>query len=668
MQSPRRIGLSALLAALLWPAAARAGSFDAGGAFSFDPNAVTVETFDAPVVQGSGLTLEGGADALEGQGYASVSTSQSALSVAVKSPAVDASYRARMWARSNRVVADVVVAYGDGGAPGVSARMYPTGLVTSDGWYEVASSLFSIEGSRKPVVSLSLFASGADVDAFELIGEGTFRATVACSPPFDAACADDEFCAVGYCRNGGAYLPPLPPAEMRQSIADYFAGRLRIFFGGRHTRQDRLPIALATLAQVPHASSGWQFWNGIATAIRQLHDWHTTINGPVSLAGRGALPVCFVEGDADLSRAFAPSDPSYYDVLVSHVGPTANSGLKPGDRLVAVNGMHPIAFAESLEPIDWGMWRADDPNVHAEAVERMPSLIRRYAKSITIVRCDGVAGTCSPPETIDVTSLPADSSSIQYPYCDHRPLYHLGTASPDPVAHNSYAGPYHGLLQDSQAGENLYGMVWDDVGFFGSQNPYQDSLDEFRAKASGVILDHRLGNGGTANAASYLTSLFRTPKLLAAGSGFHLTEGLFDPPFSPSDGLPLFQFWAGTGEAYNVGDASAKVTGMPTALLLARDGSASDWFPFGMEGLTNVRLFGRRTAGAFSSFIEFDYFGGFSWRLASGDLLREDGSTHLGEGNLPSEEIVPKQSDLIVGKDTVYERALAWIRTCSGCK
>ena len=43
-------------------------------------------------------------------------------------------------------------------------------------------------------------------------------------------------------------------------------------------------------------------------------------------------------------------------------------------------------------------------------------------------------------------------------------------------------------------------------------------------------------------------------------------------------------------------------------------------------------------------------------------FIRADGTTQLGQGVKPDEEILPKQSDLLVGRDTVYERALAWVR------
>ena len=67
---------------------------------------------------------------------------------------------------------------------------------------------------------------------------------------------------------------------------------------------------LATLDGLHGSADAWTFWNGIITAIHRLHDWHTTVNGPVSITGRGLLPVCFVEGNADLrTHGAAPKDP-----------------------------------------------------------------------------------------------------------------------------------------------------------------------------------------------------------------------------------------------------------------------------------------------------------------------------------------------------------------------
>ncbi len=657
------VAFGALVTIGLCSATAHAGSFDESGRFRFDDRSIVRETF----IDGRGqkaIKIVRGADAIDGAGYGTVDSQQDQFSMPVAFPKQDASYRARMFVRKNRVISSVNVGYpADGGSPGFFARFFPTGLVTSDGWYEVATAPFSVQGSRGATGSLSIFANGADVDAFEIVPEGDFRRLSACKPPVDSACRANEQCVAGWCRDENLPLPALPPARDRDDVVTYLQNRIRFFFGGRYTRINRMPIALATLERARTAGSGWEFWNGLTTAIRQLRDWHTTMNGPPMPGGRGVLPVCFVEGDADMSHGIVPKDAKYPDVLVSHGGTQKNSGLKSGDRLVAVNGMHPIAFAESLESYDWNMWRANDPGTTAEPVERMSGLIRRFADNFTVIRCD--AGVCGAPETISVASLP--DGNAPSPYCDHRPGYHLASGGPDPAIHDSYNGPFHGLLADSQSGEDLYGMIWNDVYLEQKNNPYAEGMDEFRAKAKGVVLDHRLGNGGVEPAAEYLTKLFRKPATLAAWGGFHLTTTLYDDPWTPADGISLYSLFLNT-EAYNVGDNAARNTGMPTALLLARDGSASDWFPLGMVGLTNVRVFGRQTAGAFSSYIEFDLYGQLAWRLASGDLLEPDGNTRIGRGVVPTEVVLPLQSDLTQGKDTAYLRALDWIRTCSGCK
>jgi len=352
-------------------------------------------------------------------------------------------------------------------------------------------------------------------------------------------------------------------------------------------------------------------------------------------------------------------------VLVSHVGPKGTN-LGPGDRLVAVNGMHPIAFVESLDALDWGMWRADDPDAHAEAIERMQGTIRRWASTITTIHCDPTSKICAAPVTTNVADLPVDDGSYQYPYCDHRPLYHLGANGPDPVQHNSYNGPFYGPVTDSQAGEDIWGMVWNDAYIDFSTNPYQQAYEAIDPNAKAAILDHRLGNGGTVQGAQYLTSLWRSEATIGVGSAFDLTLGFWET-YTPSNALQLYNAQLGWN-AYIAGSTTAN-TKRPVALLIARDGSASDWFPLGMRNAApNVRVFGRHTAGAFSSYFVWDYFGGWSWRIASGDLIMPDGSTHLGYGVQPDEEIVPLQSDLLSGIDTVYARALDWVRTCTACR
>lgn len=654
-----RACLTTFLACTLLPSAAHALTFDAAGRLTFEANAVMKQSFDEVI----GTSVVGTDSPLEGKGYLVVASNQQPLQVQVTLPKTKGAYVARFFARRNRVVSSLDVEYTNDALPSFSADFYPTGRVTSDGWYEVATAAFSFDGTVGGTTTLSIGASGADVDAFEIVPEGTFKALAKCALPRDAACesAAGEYCAADSCRNGNLQVPSLPVGDERKKLEEYFQSRLMIFFGGRYTRENTLPTALTTLGKASNAKSAWEFWNGFATAIHQLHDWHTKTDAAVETIGRGALPVCFIEGDADLSHAEAPKEGDLPDIIVSHVGPVGNSGLKPGDRLVAVNGMHPVTFMETLEDVDWQYWRANDPGTHAEAAERLRYSIRRWGRTLTIIRCDAGTLTCGPAQTLSVDDLPKEEPS-NYPNCDHRPTYPV--AGPDPNTHyvsKVFAGPVLGTAPE----ENIYGVVWDSVylASANSNNPYQPAMELLRSSATAALLDHRTGNGGTEFAAEYLTKLFREPATLGAATNFHTTAGFLDAPFSIESGIALYdRLVNGDGDPYEVGSATPKL-GMKTALLLARDGSASDWFPEGMVGAgANVRVFGRRTAGAFSSFLQFDYFANFRWQFGSGDYVRSNGHTHLGEGVRPDEDILPKQSDLLVGRDTVVERALEWLR------
>ena len=158
----------------------------------------------------AGLTIVEQADALEGKKYAVVSA---AVAIPLARMPIDRSYAAHMFVRKNRVVADLHVENADdGGFPAFAVRFFPTGRVTSDGWYEVATAVFSVEGARAAELTLSITASGADVDAFELVPEGAFKPSRACDLPFEGTCDRGDFCAAGWCRNGAASVPPLPSA------------------------------------------------------------------------------------------------------------------------------------------------------------------------------------------------------------------------------------------------------------------------------------------------------------------------------------------------------------------------------------------------------------------------------------------------------------------------
>jgi hypothetical protein len=685
----RRALVAVALAAALFPGAARAGEFDGLGEYHPDAKATAYFGFEtapdryfpsdadpkceplmfAPVVA---------ADAVDGTGFVRLDVLPGcAERFQITLPPEKASYRASVWTRHGALEGSFLITYVDGsGLDRVEAQLAPTGRTTSDGWVELATNDFSVDGAKvdHAYVRVASYASvaGVELDALEVVPSGVFVAQKDCAGISDPVCGSDEVCIDNRCIPGGLSVPPLPPDALRNEVVDVLEAKARLFYGGRSSRDLYLSHALDAMEQMRTAPTAFRFWNAWATGIHRLHDWHTdTYGGPH--ASRGSthrLNACFFEGDADVSHGAWPKDAKYADILVSHAGPGA-AGLKAGDRLVAVDGLHPIAWATELASIDWGFHVATDPDNFADYAEGLggPSWsggasIQRYATSLTVIRCDA-KGQCGLPETIAVTDLP-DGGGGPDVACDNRPFYHLDAAnSPDPEKHYIFGSFFRGDILGTAPEEGIRGLVWDTL--YGGGDPNSDvnqaiaaALADFKANAHGVILDHRAGNGGTLDTVTAFTSLVRPP-----GTGFVTRIPIeiagVGGPATVAAGLADFnQFQPTSGVAVGSPDWAPN---LPVALILHRDGSASDYFPFAMKGAPHVRIFGPHpTAGAFSTYIQFSG-SGVGFQLGSGDTLAPTGETMIGHGAVPDVILLPKQSDLLAGKDTLFEAALAWVRS-----
>jgi hypothetical protein len=665
-----------------------AGSFDPQGNFTFDPNAVATEGFEAFVDSDpdagpdsdaggiQGLSSAQSVDALQGNRTAMVESSDWGwVIVPLAFPARSLSVSARLWTRRPNLDAVLVADFMTDLAGRSLASMFPTGRCTSDGWTELRSAPISIAGADLQRVAIAIQGSG-EVDAVELVADGLYAPSKSCSGVFDPVCSRDQVCLAGGCRDGAQYVPPLPSEPERGRVVDWLYTRVQYLFGGHRTRSQYLPAALAGIDAMRSAKTAWAFWNGFATAVHRLHDWHTRTNGMIQTVGSLAhLNLCFIEGEADLSQAQWPSDPRYPDLVVSYTGTDHNLGLRAGDRLVAVDGIHPIAWARELGAVDWGYWQADDDRGSAEAAERMRGLIVAYARNFTVLRCDRASHACSEaPEVIQVDALARDApDDADRVYCDNRPFYHLGQAGPSADVHWVGGGIFFGLLADSQSGEDIYGMVFDSLWGPTMNAQYQRYNELLKQTARGLILDHRSGNGGTVEPAETITQLVRDPLDIAIFP-FDRPMADFEGPDTVQQGLDIFnRYKKYTNDpdrpatvfpdlTFTVGSSHADKQ-LPVALLVQRDGSASDYLAYGMKGAPKARIFGpHATAGAFSSFFNLNFWGGFGVQLASGDTVCVDGEARIGHGVEPDEVVLCKQSDLLQGRDTIYERALAWVR------
>lgn len=661
--------------------AARAADFDDQGLFAFDPSAVFTESFESfePTgTDGSSAEPTDSDTALEGIKVLSASLQDRGLRIPLAVPSGLATYHLSFWIRGD-CIGGVAVDYDDG-RPGGIAQGFPTGRITSDGWVEMRTAPLTVDGDGSGL-DLRLYLSGYDgdavlqveVDAVELLSDGEGKAPASCDGlDLASACGPEEMCMSGLCHPAAGWFPPLPSQQDRDRLVDYWKEKIRDTYGPYLPRKLSMPDALATLERARHATSAVDFWNRFAEAIRRLRDAHTYTRSPfTSLLKLGKpMNVCFFEGDGDLTADVWPSDPTYRDVLVSHVGPSHAWGIRQGDRLVAIDGVHPIAWARSLMASSTLYWESDEPLQFANIVNLLQRLIPLHATTVTVVHCDAELGVCDgAPTVIEVADIEplAPGEVLVTVGCDNRPFYHLPDAPEDHRFGDSWADEdivLEGWLAQSSPEEGLRGLVWNSLlgGWQGSQldQKLRNAVSTWTSLASGVVQDHREGHGGTSQTANILVGFSREPFTPLAGlmRDRESDEG----PQTPSDGVKLFnKVRSYAGE--RAGSTNAQ-TDIPVALLLTWDVSASDFLPFMMKGGPRVRLFGPGpTMGAFGTFYQYSYWGGLLWSIGAQDSITPEGLTLCGRGVYPDEIVLPKQSDLLDGKDTVHEAAVAWLRS-----
>ena len=671
-----RLELAPLLFVLAQAGVARAGSFDAEGRHHFDAAAVATESFEAATPKGLVCEKDCAWEsklatdelALDGERFVRVSTGQNAFELGLPLPKLNRSYVFRVWMRHGRGHVRMVFEHDDPKRGTEAGWMFPTGRVTSDGWVELASNSVSVTGRDLVRAFLRVEGSNVDVDALEARADGAYSAGGVCLGVSDPICGPEAVCVGERCRQGARYVPPLPPPEHRQSVAAYLASRVQHFYGGRFSRKTYMPAALAEMSKMTAAESAWQYWSAFGRSVQKLHDWHTSAT--TAIEGQGSsrrLGLCFIEGHADLTQAVWPSQAGRSDVLVSHVGPKGTLGLVPGDRLVAIDGKHPIDWVAGLVGTGFGGHVATDPGVDAELVESMRDLIPRFAQSFSVIRCDPQSTTCQ--NVVETLSIEAIETDVQAPGCDNRPSYHLANPPeqfPGQISSFHWVPfqPWREAVLESAPADKIFGMTFDTLygGPGGLTQSFLDANTFFKQNARGVILDHRAGNGGTIDAPEAITALVRPPALAGVGPVFPLVAGDTGP-----DAAALAVEWVkklislGQG-SFQVGSVDADLT-LPVALIIHRDGSASDWLPLGMKGAPKVKIFGpHQTAGAFSSFYQFGYWSRFDFQLASGDMYLDDGSALIGHGVSPDVVVEHTQSSLLQGKDAPFDAALAWVK------
>jgi hypothetical protein len=292
----------------------------------------------------------------------------------------------------------------------------------------------------------------------------------------------------------------------------------------------------------------------------------------------------------------------------------------------------------------------------------------RYGRELVLERCDA-GGSCA-PVTLDLAAERQTQGTVKPLQCSAR--FHLAVDVPAGVDPNAYEA----AILETDAATGI-------VSLHTNGEPWQNSdawvatvKQAFAPTTGRLLVDKRRGDGGGGAALATWGAYLRRD------TGY----GPFNVPridYAAIDGPPTFlpNVFSSCNGRSTVGDCAfgqfeayaAAPGALPSkvAWLDVRDGSASDISSYFAKGAPGVRIFApNRTMGLFGglntmgAFLE-GWSGGsvqiFDTREGSTNAELLAGAWHSGEGVTPDEVIVQKQSDLVLGKDTMLERARAWL-------
>lgn len=563
-----------------------------------------------------------------------------------------------------------------------------TGRATSDGWVEYSTG--PVDGAVSERTALAgivleaeaspTHASGFLVDAVELevLGPRPTRASACTLATEDATCGDDGACVEGICVDGAIVYGALPTREQRLDLvarqAHYFTRVTGDRYGASRAATEFTPVATKAAET---ATSARRFWQPFQRGAALARGAHTRAVGPAHysrLSWQGLaytrseaneLLACFGLVERDLTgggRGFG----------VFQAAPA--SPLRVGDVVEKIDGEAPRAFLARAVPM---VPLSSDPDVddplHGGSLQE---IVASLASTIEIARCasaQACAGADLRRITIDVAALRKNAATLPLatqPQCSLR--FKLGVDVPAGADVSAYEAAFEStdaegfanvLTNGEPPGPGLAAVV----------------NRAFDRAPSRMIVDKRRGDGGGGDSLEVWAKRVRMDagfRLLFAGRWAH--EAI-DPPrarFAELASCDVDQTRAGMCWAMGVSwygvPPTASTRPAKIAWLNLVDGSASDLATTYAKGVPGVRIFApARTMGLFGG---LHHVPRFASGLSDGYLQRGDtriGRTfaeidaapwHSGLGIEPDERITQTQSDLLNDRDTMLERARAWLR------
>ncbi len=585
-------------------------------------------------------------------------------------------------------------------APVGYVSFMPSGRATTDGWKELTTGAFdwSVASRAEPswinIQSLQhtfnyytyeynySTTQTALVDAIEFhdLGEAAVPDATCTAGTEDAVCGDIGVCHLGRCADAATVIGQLPTDAIRADYLSRLVAQVDLFAGPRlgRSRLDEVSERWGALAQT---DSPKVFWRELSEAHELLLDGHGAPPRNTFFSVYSGGGVCLGPGQADLLPG---EDPDALMPIVFFTDTSIRPGgdqLLPGDVLVEVDG----------EPVwDWMeknrarfYFNGDPEGRDAMITSDIMSAAIAAGSTLRFERC--AAPEVGEPEACvadDVVSVEVDTGAWSAPFwenevpdqyyrffdCDRRfaPFARPGDnqSTYEFASWREIDGARHIIFNGFPSTFGQDGQRWS-----------QAFVQGLTGSPERVLIDQRTGYGGQVDSVNFLVGLLIEPDNGVFSSFMPWVGEVIDDTIRAA----ARECQIASGQRSDIcggffdmtpnGRANGSAAGAKLALVNGFDVSGNDYFSkFMRYRAAPTRIFGYGpTIGAFGVSCQMPaLIGEFSpMAYQCHDSTFTDaggeGDWTSGIGVAADEVVYQRQSDAVIGVDTVIERAKAWL-------
>lgn len=583
--------------------------------------------------------------------------------------------------------------------PLANAPLHRTGRATTDGWVELETGPIDWEfgpaggptalvltdtqfSRRRPLGRDSSLAVQVDAVEIEDLGERAVPAEDCRLGSEDETCGGRGVCMLGKCVDSAAALGTLPRPSVRE---DYLKRRLFLVESTLAVRRARTDLEeFQTQLEVLRATNAKGTWSEMIDAWELLRDGHARPPSSQALQVRSLAGDCLGPGDADLLEDVP-------DAPVPMVFDAETAKLKQGDVLTAIDGM-PVEDWRA-EASRYLYYNGDPAGRDALQVNETLKAAILAGSTVEFTRCERpksqLEQPCSASEattvTIDYSEEVGDpiwNDTGAQEYFGRRRVCDFRFDTLRPAGSGVRRGEaYFDKTSDGIVRGEFYDMPRPQRGGNGDFSPWRsDWEDAMSGRPASVLVDQRLGFGGSFVATHYLGSLFldgaKTVREVGLPwFGVELTDEWVDQLRQCAAQTRSRRGCSGIF-SNNIQERLPTDLGADSklALLSARSVSGHDFYAKYMTFRdAKTRFFGYSpTVGGFGEFRQFAPLPGevqppnyqyHDSRFFTGEGDFSKSSFTSGRGIGPDEVVYQKQSDALLEVDTAVEAAKQWLRS-----